>query len=53
MNNEKEKCEKCGELLKSSQYARLKREGETTEKEYENLVCRNYPECSLAEKEVD
>lgn len=47
------KCNKCGEILKSSQYAKLKRDGEPAEKENENLVCRNYPNCDIAEKEVD
>ena len=47
-----EKCEECGEFLKPSQYARLKRPGEPSEKENENLVCRNYPKCSQAEKEI-
>lgn len=47
------KCKECGEILKPSQYAMLKREGEPAEKENENLVCRNYPNCSLSEKEVD
>ncbi len=53
MTNESKKCEKCGELLKPSQFASLKREGEPAEKEYENLVCRNYPKCPNAEKEVN
>ncbi len=48
-----EKCETCGEPLKPSQYARLKREGEPAKKATENLVCRNYPACSNAEKEVE
>lgn len=47
------KCSKCGKLLKPSQYASLKKEGEPAKKEHENLVCRNYPNCSLSEKEVD
>ncbi len=46
------KCEKCGELLKPSQYIGLKREGEPAEKEYDNLVCRNYQKCSVAEKNL-
>lgn len=50
MNNKDQKCEKSGELLKASQFASLKREGEPAEKEHENLVCRNYPKCDLAEK---
>lgn len=48
-----EKCKGCGEILKPSQYANLKREGEPAEKENEHLVCRNYPNCKVAEKEVD
>jgi len=47
-----EKCEVCGEPLKPSQYAKLKREGEPAEKASENLVCRNYPACPKAEKEI-
>jgi len=47
-----EKCEACGEPLKPSQYAKLKREGEPAEKASGNLVCRNYPACSRAEKEI-
>jgi hypothetical protein len=46
------KCEACGGPLKPSQYARLKREGEPAEKAFENLVCRNYPACPKAEKEI-
>jgi len=52
MNNTNKKCDSCGELLKSSQYARLKKEGEQSKKDAEVLVCRNYPTCNKAEKEV-
>lgn len=52
MNEATNKCENCGEELKSSQYARLKREGESSAKADEDLVCRNYPTCPKAEKEV-
>lgn len=47
------RCAVCGEPLKTSQYARLKREGEPAEKASENLVCRNYPACPKAEKEIE
>jgi len=47
-----EKCEVCGEPLRPSQYAKLKREGEPAEKTAENLACRNYPACPKAEKEI-
>jgi hypothetical protein len=46
------KCEKCGETLKPSQYASLKKEGEPAVKAEDNLVCRNFPDCSKAEKEI-
>ncbi len=46
------KCKECGKIMKPSQYASLKREGRPAEKENENLVCINYPGCSVAEKEV-
>ena len=39
--------------LKPSQYARIKREGEPALKREENFVCRNYPDCPMAEKEVN
>jgi len=52
MNNLNKKCEECGKLLGESQYARLKREGERTSKREDNLACRNYPDCSRAEKEI-
>jgi ssDNA-binding Zn-finger/Zn-ribbon topoisomerase 1 len=47
------KCKECGELLKASQYARIKREGEPAVKETEDLVCRNYPKCPKAEKDFE
>jgi RNase P subunit RPR2 len=43
-------CETCGKPLKPSQYARIKLEGQSAEK---SEVCRNYPECPKAEKEID
>ncbi len=52
MSNQDKKCEECGEVLQPSQYARLKREGEPSVKASDNLVCRNYPACKQAEKEV-
>jgi len=45
-------CKECGELLKTSQYARVKKEGGLAAKAHEDLVCRNYPNCSKAEKET-
>lgn len=53
MGNINRKCIECGELLQSSQYARLKKEGEPAKKEHESLVCMNYPKCTLAEKIVE
>jgi hypothetical protein len=53
MNDLIQKCVKCGELLKPSQYARKKPEGQPAVKSDETLVCRNYPKCSLAEKEIN
>ena len=52
MNKENKICDECGEFLKPSQYAKLKREGEPAVKADENLVCRNYPACTKAEKEI-
>ncbi len=52
MSNQNKKCEECGEPLKPSQYANLKREGEPAIRAEENLVCRNYPACKKAEKEI-
>lgn len=52
MNDLSKKCENCGEDLKPSQFARVKKEGEPAVKTHENLVCRNYPACEKAEKDV-
>jgi len=52
MNDLSKKCDNCGEDLESSQYARVKKEGAPVVKAHENLVCRNYPACEEAEKEV-
>lgn len=52
MNNQNKRCDECGELLQLSQYLSLKREGEPAAKMDEHLVCRNYPSCKKAEKEV-
>lgn len=52
MNNQDKKCEKCGELLKPTQYATLKRECNLAVEINEDLVCRNYPACKNAEKEI-
>lgn len=52
MNNQFKKCEECGEPLKLSQYARLKRQGEPALNADEDPVCRNYPACKKAEKEI-
>lgn len=49
---EHKKCNKCGQTLKYSQYASLKLEDQPTVKIEGNLVCRNYPECNVAEKEI-
>lgn len=53
MNDQIKKCEECGESLKPSQFAREKKEGEPAEKWSENLVCRNFPNCPRAEKEIE
>lgn len=53
MKNIDKKCVACGELLVPSQYARRVREDGTTFSEEDHLVCRNFPFCKLAEKEVD
>lgn len=45
-------CENCEESLKPSQYAVKKEEGEPAVKEDDDLVCRNYPACEKAEKEI-
>lgn len=52
MNNQHKKCEECGELLKPSKFARLKRGSEPAAAADNNLVCRNDPACKKAEKEV-
>ena len=52
MENKIKKCDECGQPLKPSQYSKLKREGEAAIKANENLVCRNYPICKKAEKEI-
>lgn len=46
-------CEECGAELKRSQYARRKLEDGTSVDVDDVLVCRNYPACSKAEKEVN
>lgn len=51
MNSQLKICDACGEPLKQSQYASVKLEGQPAEKEGEELVCRNYPDCPEAEKE--
>jgi len=48
-----DKCKKCGLELSSSQYASVKVEGKQVVKVEEDLVCRNYPVCSEAEKDCD
>jgi len=35
-----------------SQYVRIKREGEPSMRAEDALVCRNYPACEKAEKEI-
>jgi hypothetical protein len=52
MDNLNKRCEACGEVLRPSQYARTKKEGEPALKDNENLVCRN-PNCPKAEKEIN
>jgi len=51
MNDQIQKCEECGEPLKSSQFAKSKPEGYGSVKSHEDLVCRNYPDCEKAEVE--
>ena len=46
------KCETCGVELKPTQYARKVKLDGTHVKASEVLVCRNYPDCPKAEKEV-
>ncbi len=48
-----QKCEECGEPLKPSQFARIKRDGQASEQVDNGLVCRNYPACPKAEKEIE
>ena len=52
MNTLNNTCKECGVEKKPSQYARRKLDGEPAQKWSENLVCRNYPSCPKAEKEV-
>lgn len=47
------KCQKCGEPLKTSQYARAQKEGYKNVKAKDTLVCRNFPKCILAEKDCN
>lgn len=52
MINGEQRCETCGEPLGPSQYANTKEEGEKAVRAEDDLVCRNYPRCSVAEKPV-
>lgn len=52
MNNLNKKCKLCGKPLKPTQFARKKEEGQPTAKNDEVLVCRNFGDCSEAEKEI-
>ena len=52
MTNKNKRCSECGKPLRPSQYLKLKKEGEAAVKTDENLVCRNYPACKKAEKEI-
>ncbi len=45
-------CPKCLQPLRASQYGRIKREGQTAPKGTYGNVCRNYPSCGDAEKEI-
>lgn len=45
-------CNECGEPLKPSQYARREKADGTAFKNTDVLACRNYPNCTKAEKEV-
>jgi hypothetical protein len=45
-------CDGCGAELKPSQYARRIQDDGTALNANDVLVCRNYPACSKAEKEV-
>lgn len=53
MVNSIKKCEECGEVLRESQYARKVKDDGVIIGANEELVCRNYPSCSKAEKEVN
>lgn len=53
MKNIDKKCSECGELLRSSQYASRVPQDGTVVRMDDHLVCRNFPFCKLAEKEVD
>lgn len=46
-------CDSCGEPKKPSQYARAVNEDGAAKKATDVLVCRNYPNCEKAEKEVN
>ncbi len=50
MDNLTKKCEVCNKPLEESQYLSSKDEGEPVKKK---LVCRNYPNCPRAEKEIN
>lgn len=52
MNNSDKKCDECGELLKETQYASGKKEGERGSGNDDGFVCRNSTKCAKAEKEV-
>jgi len=52
MENSIKKCDVCGEELKPSQFAKEIREGEEPKRRGEVLVCRNFPDCPKAEKEI-
>ena len=52
MEKIEKRCSECGKPLRPSQFARIKLEGKPTIKTDESLVCRNYPDCSKAEKEI-
>jgi len=52
MGNEDTICKFCGKPLKASQYLRRKNDGQPPVKESETLVCRNYPNCPKAEKDI-
>lgn len=47
-----QKCSECNQELKMSQYARLKKEGESAIRAEENLACRNHS-CKNHEKDED